>query len=295
MPVHPRKKNFSKSFLASTDWYAGLARVCGGGFTAAAMIGLADEIAVRLNADSSLILHYPAAASPKLLYGRTERKHRVNKVEDYLSGHYALDPFYVRSEYCSGQGLVSLRDVIEEDFATSEYYKVHYQAAGLIDEVCFCAADGAGGHLNFSLSRTIGKNCFAPGEIEALRTIAPLINVALCATWHALLPGDTSLRSHGNADHHQHIENARRNFARSVLTDREFEILQQLLQGKSVDFIARRLQIAVSTVKVHRKHIYSKLQINSQAEIFTLFLEVVAGTSHAPGRDPLQQFHGSNR
>jgi hypothetical protein len=40
----PGKKNFSKSFLASTDWYAGLARLCGGGFTAAAMIGLADEI-----------------------------------------------------------------------------------------------------------------------------------------------------------------------------------------------------------------------------------------------------------
>ena len=59
---------------------------------------------------------------------------------------------------------------------------------------------------------------------------------------------------------------------------------------ESVDFIARRLEIAVSTVKVHRKHIYSKLNINSQAEIFTLLLEVVGATKYEPGRDPLATY-----
>jgi DNA-binding CsgD family transcriptional regulator len=284
------RRSFTKSTLASADWYDGLARVCGGSFTARTMIQFADEIAGRLHADSFLILHYPRGASPKLLYGRADHRHRVNKVEDYLSGHYALDPFYVRSEYCSSQGLVCLRDVIEEGFSTSEYYKVHYQSAGLIDELCFCSRDGERGHLNFSLSRTIGRNHFTTAELEAARVIAPLVNSALCSTWRALAPGSPGTRAEAEDAHHRHIANARLNFGRSVLTDREFEILQQLLHGKSVDFIARRLEIAVSTVKVHRKHIYSKLNINSQAEIFTLFLEVVARTRHVAGRDPLADY-----
>jgi DNA-binding CsgD family transcriptional regulator len=290
-----KKKSFSKHVLASAEWYDGLARLCGDCFTAAMTIGFAEEIATRLNADSTLILHYPTGASPQLLYGRTDHRHRANKVDDYLSGHYALDPFYVRSDYCSSRGMVSLREVIEEDFASSEYYKVHYQSAGLIDELCFCGEDGERGHLNFSLSRAIGNERFATAEIEAARAIAPLVNCALRTSWRALTPCSPSPRADRHDAQHRHIENARLNFGRSVLTDREFEILQQLLYGKSVDFIARQLEIAVSTVKVHRKHIYSKLHINSQAEIFTLFLDAVQQTRYAVGCDPLAQYHRSKR
>jgi hypothetical protein len=120
-----------------------------------------------------LILRYPKGAAPQLLYGRTDHTHRANKIDDYLLGHYVLDPFYGRAEYCSDQGLSSLRDVIEEDFAASEYYKTHYQASGLIGEMCFCCVDGAGGHLNLSLSRAVGRSHFTPAELEAARAIAP--------------------------------------------------------------------------------------------------------------------------
>jgi DNA-binding CsgD family transcriptional regulator len=295
MSVQSRKRGLSKAVVASAEWYARLGELCVGSFTTATMIGLADELVERLGVDSILILRYPQASSPQLLYGRPDHKHRANTVEDYLLGHYALDPFYLRSEYCSQQRLISLRDVIEEDFASSEYYKVHYQSAGLIDEMCFCCSDGEGGHLNLSLSRTIGKNHFSAAELEGARAIAPLVTAALSATWRALSP-DASVSvgvSQADGDHHRHIENVRLNFGRSVLTEREYEILQHLLRGNSVDLIAQRLDIAVSTVKVHRKHIYSKLDINSQAEIFTLFLEVVAGTRYEPGSDPLAKYQRS--
>jgi DNA-binding CsgD family transcriptional regulator len=290
MSVQSRKRGFSKGVIASSQWYAKLADLCGGSFTSATMIGLADELVQRLGVDSLLILRYPRSAAPQLLYGRTDHKHRANKIDDYLLGHYVLDPFYVRAEYCSDHGLTSLRDVIEEDFASSEYYKAHYQVAGLIDEMCFCCGDGAGGHLNLSLSRTLGRNHFTTIELEAARAIAPLVTAALKTTWRELSPEGVAVRENLRSDHHQHIENARLNFGRSLLTEREFEILQHLLHGKSVDFIARRLEIAVSTVKVHRKHIYSKLNINSQAEIFTLLLEVVGATKYEPGRDPLATY-----
>jgi DNA-binding CsgD family transcriptional regulator len=290
MSLRSRKPGFSKGVIASSGWYAQLADLCGGSFTPSTMIGLADELAQRLSVDSILILRYPQGAAPQFLYGRTDHTHRANRIDDYLLGHYVLDPFYVRAGYCANQGLTSLRDVIEEDFASSEYYKTHYQVAGLIDEMCFCCSDGDGGYLNLSLSRTIGRTHFTRAELEAARAIAPLVTAALRTTWRALSHEEASVRDSLRSDHHLHIENARQNFGRSVLTDREFEILQHLLHGKSVDFIARRLDIAASTVKVHRKHIYSKLNINSQAEIFTLLLEVVGGTKYEPGRDPLAAY-----
>jgi DNA-binding CsgD family transcriptional regulator len=292
LPMSQRtgKPGFSTGIIASASWYAKLAELCGDSFTTSTMIGLADELVQRLSVDSMLILRYPKGAAPQLLYGRTEHLHRANKIDDYLLGHYVLDPFYGRAEYCSNRGLTSLREVIEEDFASSEYYKTHYQAAGLIDEMCFCCSDGAGGHLNLSLSRTLGRSHFTAAELEAARAIAPLVTAALRTTWRALSPEGGCVSAELRGDHHLHIENARRNFGRSVLTEREFEILQHLLYGKSIDFIARRLEIAASTVKVHRKHIYSKLNINSQAEIFTLLLEVVGATQYEPGRDPLAAY-----
>lgn len=295
MSVQSRKRGLSRAVIASPEWYARLGALCVGSFTTATTIGLADELVDRLDVDSILILRYPRAASPQLLYGRPDHRHRANTVEDYLRGHYALDPFYLRCEYCSQRGLVSLRDVIEEDFASSEYYKVHYQSAGLIDEMCFCCADREGGHLNLSLSRTIGKRHFSAAELAGARAIAPLVTAALSATWRALSPGAgaPAQPAQADGDHHRHIENVRLNFGRSILTGREYEILQHLLRGNSVDLIAQRLEIAVSTVKVHRKHIYSKLDVNSQAEIFTLFLEVVAGTQYEPGSDPLVRYQRS--
>lgn len=286
----PAQKGLSKSVIASAQWYARLAELCGNGFTTGTMLGLAAELVERLSVDSVLILRYHEGASPQLLYGQTDHAHRLNKIDDYLLAHYALDPFYRRIDLCARRSVICLREVIEEDFATSEYYRVHYQLAGLCDEMCFCCADGAGGYVALSLSRAIGKPRYAPAEVHAARAIAPLVNAALARTWRALLPEAPVSAHAARGDHHRHIENARLHFGRSVLTVREFEILQHLLHGKSIDLIAQRLDIAVSTVKVHRKHIYSKLGINSQAEIFTLFLEVVARATYEPGCDPLANY-----
>jgi DNA-binding CsgD family transcriptional regulator len=66
-------------------------------------------------------------------------------------------------------------------------------------------------------------------------------------------PAPTDGRTPG--EFHRALENARTNFGRSLLTPREFDVLQHILLGHSVKLIAQKLDIAVETVKVHRKHI----------------------------------------
>ena len=46
-----------------------------------------------------------------------------------------------------------------------------------------------------------------------------------------------------------------------------------MLSGCSSKEIARKLEISVETVKVHKKHMYSKLGIKSQSELFSIFLQ----------------------
>ncbi len=54
---------------------------------------------------------------------------------------------------------------------------------------------------------------------------------------------------------------------RAVLTNREIQVLQRISMGESSKEIAANLGIAVSTVDVYRKHLLTKLQLHSVAEL----------------------------
>ena len=60
-----------------------------------------------------------------------------------------------------------------------------------------------------------------------------------------------------------------------LLTERERQVAVALLRGHSAKSVARLLAIAPGTVTVHRKNLYNKLGIRSQAELFSRFIEAL--------------------
>jgi len=52
-----------------------------------------------------------------------------------------------------------------------------------------------------------------------------------------------------------------------VLSDREREVLQLIAEGKSNKEVAQALDVAVSTVESHRKHVMEKLDLHNTAAI----------------------------
>lgn len=50
------------------------------------------------------------------------------------------------------------------------------------------------------------------------------------------------------------------------LTGRETDVLKQLAQGKTYDYIAKALNVSRDTIKTHIRHIYEKLQVNNKSE-----------------------------
>ncbi len=55
----------------------------------------------------------------------------------------------------------------------------------------------------------------------------------------------------------------------SVLTNREREIVQELVNGLSYKMIAANMGISIETVRHHIKNIYRKLHVNSKAEVIS--------------------------
>ena len=56
------------------------------------------------------------------------------------------------------------------------------------------------------------------------------------------------------------------------LTQREIETARLILQGFSSKAIAQQLGISPETVKVHRRNLYHKLNVNGHGELFALVL-----------------------
>jgi two-component system, response regulator PdtaR len=56
------------------------------------------------------------------------------------------------------------------------------------------------------------------------------------------------------------------------LTDREFEILNLICQGKTNIQIAEKIYLSVNTIKFHIKNIYEKLDVKNRAKLMTRVL-----------------------
>ena len=56
----------------------------------------------------------------------------------------------------------------------------------------------------------------------------------------------------------------------SMLTAKEIEVIEKMLEGKTRKEIAKELSISENTVKTHLKHIYEKLEISNKQDLINL-------------------------
>jgi two-component system nitrate/nitrite response regulator NarL len=72
----------------------------------------------------------------------------------------------------------------------------------------------------------------------------------------------------------------------SLLTDRERQIMTLVSDGLSNKEIARRLNIADGTIKVHLHHIFRKLEVSNRTVLAALALSLNDNLSLVPGIIP---------
>ncbi|MBW0236271.1 response regulator transcription factor [Pseudomonas taetrolens] len=187
--------------------------------------------------------------------------------QDYLKGLYLLDPFYLANREAPRNGLFWLADVAPECFEQTDYYQRYFRLNIVADEV----------HINVqldaqrTLSLSLGSEArFTPEQIALLTLIQPWV-AALMRQRMAFEQEVLEQVASPPPRWQRWLESTDQQLD-TPLSARELEVGRLMLSGCSNKEIARKLAISAETVKVHRKHMYSKLGIKSQSELFSLFL-----------------------
>lgn len=198
----------------------------------------------------------------------------------YVAGAYVLDPYYRAGTDGLPSGFYRLRDLVSQGFRRSEYYRRYYARAGLQDEAGYVVHTGGGAFVNVSLARERAPG-FTRREVARLAAAAPLV-VRLCVMHWGPGRGQEARRSGTTS----RLERVYESFGRDGLTPREQDVLRLVLRGHSVKSAAAALGVSPDTIKLHRKHIYAKLGVASQAALFARLVAALAGEAGAAATYP---------
>ncbi len=240
--------------------------------------------------DDAIIVAFPSNHLPIVLYNRPLDGGK-SSIEQFVKAAFLLDPYYIRG--CQGdEGFFQLKDLAPKGFKESEYYRNYYNQAGYQDECGYLIRVDDKSFFNISLARTSKPIAFSKKQLQLLSDITPIVS-ALCrqywrkqeakgAPQERIDTDDFSLR------HRMH--RALTDFGSSLLTEREAQVINLVLHGYQTAMIAEKFSISVETVKLHRKHAYSKLEIKSQSELFYLFLDSLMSAKNYSGGDTLEAY-----
>lgn len=244
-----------------------------------ALLGAVQRI---VHADFVMVFGYRGSDPPQLLGDTLDReRHRVI-AEDYINGPYLLDPFYQLVEDGRREGCFRLHDIAPDRFRQSEYFRTHYKRTGIGEEIGFVFDAGRGVTGVASVARWTSSPAFARDELELLRIIGPAVGAFCHRHWsrvsRAMLVSDDAAGANAVS--------ALADFAGGILSARERQIMTMILQGHSTQSLAHHLDISPGTVKIHRKNVYRKLNISTQAELFAAYLAFIQSRGEGDGLFP---------
>jgi len=202
-----------------------------------------------------------------LIFAQSPYKHEGIDplVSEYANRLYLLDPFYINSREQALTGLVRLADVAPEQFQQTDYYRLYFTHNVVADEVQFNLALGDGRTLCLSLG---GRSRFDTQAIAQLELVRPWVIGLLRQRLHFEQLPERTLAKPGPRLAQRQDDACRK--LESALTARELDVVRLILSGHSNKETANKLKLAAETVKVHRRNVYRKLNVNSQSELFSL-------------------------
>ena len=233
-----------------------------------------------------LIFSIPRDQQPECLFDNYPKHISKINTSAWVSGAYLLDPFYIKCFDGSPEGLYKMTDLVPEGFLASEYYQLYYALTQCTDEVCFIAHTQKDLRFSLSVARIKGYESFAPYELKQLQALSAIVLSILNKHFITteITESDTKTKLH------KQLQIGLKEFVASILTALEQDMVQLILLGHSSKTIAKELNISFDTVKMHRKNAYTKLNIASQAELFSLVFNALPYIESYPNKDPLQVY-----
>ncbi len=255
--------------LESPDWHAAVAGIISASDDQSVADALIDAIGSIVDHEGTCLIAFHKDASPEVLHHTIEPAGAQHYIDRYLAGPYLLDPLYQLASRGNKPTLCRFRDELPDRFRSSEYYRQYCDRTHLLDEMDFLSDVSDTTTLVLVVGRR--KRMFNKTELTRLERIEPIVQAAISKIWSSWAA--KSNRSDKDAGMHRRLTRCFDHFGQKVLTEREREISQLLLRGHSSKAIARILNIAPGTVMVHKRNLFSKLDITSQYELFSMFID----------------------
>ena len=267
-----------------SKWNADISRAIATLGTERFFPALVEAINNQVKIDYPQVWLYHKDLPPRVLYHEIPERAVAAQIDQYLDGPYREDPFYHTSLHQPRAKIYRLSRITMGKLQESDYYHNYYADTGTCDEVVYVAKLHAGNVINLSMMRLAERKPLSDEEYENLYLLAePVSELLKSHTEHNDFAA-TNLIQPG-IDHQ--VDVAFRTFGASLLSPREKDVLELMLRGYGTDTSAERLTIAVETVRRHRKSIYRKLDVSSQTDLFSLFLNSLSCIGEAAGEDPL--------
>ncbi len=245
----------------------------------------ADLLVVMLkqmvHCDDATIIVYPGTDLPVIEYFEVPEGSSNSTLGVYVKGAFLLDPFYLAASRDRAFGVFRLSELAPKDFRSSDYYRNWYRNCGYQDECGYLIPIGSEGFLNIALGKNQPRAIFTRRELTILRDIRPTVELLCQQHWADAVTKSPGVNLRGQ------LHAALNSFGSSLLTERETQVIKLVLHGHSTKTLAEKLSISMETVKLHRKHAYSKLEVSSQAELFYLFLDSLMSAGNYDGGDTL--------
>jgi len=243
---------------------------------------LRDFINTAVQIDNCVALVFSSDMPPLVLHQWSPQEPNYFQML-YRQGAYVLDPFYRLSLDERRGGTFLLDEIAPDSFNESDFYQTYYRKVQMIDEIGLLVPVDGTRTVHLSLGRRAKSEPYTATDVARIRHLEPLLQSLLMRHARQRIEHwrDVSRETGGAVASGAQITS--RWLAPYNVTVREAEIAAMVLRGHSNTSIGLTLNISMETVKVHRRNLYGKLRISSQAELFMLFINHIleAGSSSA--------------
>ncbi len=234
--------------------------------------------------DSALIMLFQENQEPIVLFDRLHPAEEASFYDVYLGGAYLLSPLYRRFTSLRS-GFYRLGSIEDKSFSQSDFGIAYFNQSGLCDDANFVHKIDDSTALVASFGRQQLGTPFTNLELRQLHVAEPVFRSALAKQWGgsdlSMLKGaEVPKRAHGQ------LKSSLEHFGSSILTEREKTVLGLMLEGKPSKASAKKMGISSETERGHRKNIYAKLDVASQAQLFSLIFRVLSEVDLEDANDP---------
>jgi DNA-binding CsgD family transcriptional regulator len=255
-------------WMQKSDFWQSLANAIEATGTEQHIDRLIDTIGALVPHDLVTVTRYSATRKPEFV---KHRRFSDQMVRRYLETYYTFDPFYAYWRQERRLGILPLRKFAHHRLKRGRYIAEFLAQSEICDEIGVLLEDAGDWCLGIFLDRS--ERLFRDNEIALLQERFPVFAALHSRDTRSRRADFMRIAAPAAAGESPEPEPAIPADLWPELSVRERELVQLILSGRPTATIAQRLDIAIGTVKNHRRRIYAKLDITSERKLFLQFFQ----------------------